>query len=352
MLKLTLKSVCLSSALLTASVGTIGCADGTSEEAVGESGTLSAALTTTGSDGASYAFPPGTQLTVTRNGFTEYLPLDGTETVLQKRLPAGTYTVGVYYGVNDVTLLRTESAVTTTVDAEWSDPQPVTFEIVDDQTTSLVLHFTVTGLGDVTFDTGTLEVTAEVDNVDEAQAGAMEAVGFTNIYSETYADPTAAYASALDVETGVDYWTTLELQASGAWTQYASNVVCKEGSLIAGGSAGAGLNERIVDVYGTVGSVCIYDYGADDIAMVYFSREGAPMAGHETFLPSPSYIFQVQVSGWVGDVYDGETLQQSAFETPLALTAGYFYNYVFDASSFSEVSRLDGNFDGTFKLLP
>jgi len=66
-------------------------------EAVGQTGTLSAALTATGTDGASYRFPAGTALVVqTTNGsFTAPIPLDGTGTDVTQTLAVGSFLANV-----------------------------------------------------------------------------------------------------------------------------------------------------------------------------------------------------------------------------------------------------------------
>lgn len=352
MFKLAVGSLCMFLGLIAVSAGAmVGCAEH-AEEPVGETGTLSAALTTTGSDGASYSFPVGTYLQLSTSTFTESVPLDGPDALLQRQLPAGSYTATLYYSTSSVVLERTESGVTTTVEAQWTNPQPVTFDILDEQTTALILHFTVQGLTDLTFDTGTLQVGADVVEEEVEQAGAADISGTTNFYQEEYADPAAAYAGALDVELGVDYSAELAFTATGDWTQYGSTAVCKPGTfdaVSASGSSGLGL--RAEQLVGAAGYLCIYDYGAADGVSLSLSRYGAAPSGQASVLPDPNYGFYGSLGAAIGDVYDGETLQQTALEDAVPVTNGYFGHYIYDSSS-TLLTQVAGVFNGTIQLAP
>jgi hypothetical protein len=355
MLRLTFGSMCVAAALLGSAL-TIGCGHGpsASEGEAARTGTLSAALTTTGSDGAAYAFPSGAYLTVSSATYFEYIPIDGAGATLSKKLPADTYTAGLYYIAGSVVLDRTASAVTSSVEATWTNPQPVTFTIVDGQTTALVLHFAVQGLADLTFDVGTLQISADVVTQGVSQAGHADEVGTVNFYQEEYADPTANYASVLDIDLGVDYTHHLRFQGSSDWAQYGGGTVCKYGMLTAADTGGSsGLARRAEQVLGVdaSGSICIYDQGANDYVSIYGSRYGAPPAGQESFLTDASYGFYLTVSGVIGDVYDGETLKQSLLEEATTLTNSYFGHYVYDSSNIL-ITQAWGTSVGTVQLLP
>src|SRR5262245_47323674 len=118
-------------------------------EEVEQTGTLSAALLTAGSDGATYQFPAGTELVLRQGSYNESVAVDGGETVLNVLVPVGTLTVDMSFPSGTPQLRRTVGGVTTTVDATWADPQPATVAITLGGTTNLTLHFEVTGLGDV-----------------------------------------------------------------------------------------------------------------------------------------------------------------------------------------------------------
>jgi hypothetical protein len=67
------------------------------------------------------------------------------------------------------------------------------------------------------------------------------------------------------------------------------------------------------------------------------------------FLPDASYSFYGGVGGYVGDVYDGTTLQQTLLENA-ALTNGYFYHYVYDLTQ--QLTTVQGTFSGTVTFAP
>ncbi|HEV8245649.1 MAG TPA: hypothetical protein VGP93_07765, partial [Polyangiaceae bacterium] len=97
-----------------------GCVDNQSKQPVESTGTLSAALSTIGSDGATYSFPAGTYLYVLTSSWIQYYPIDGTATLFGQQLPVGSYTLGFYVsGGGPLMLDRTDSSGTTSVSADW-----------------------------------------------------------------------------------------------------------------------------------------------------------------------------------------------------------------------------------------
>ena len=86
--KLVLVLLALMSPLAT------GCSGGPQQEEA-STGTLSAALVTQGSDGATYQFPTGTFIDLRLQGatfFSDFFSLDApNETLVSRRIPAGSY---------------------------------------------------------------------------------------------------------------------------------------------------------------------------------------------------------------------------------------------------------------------
>src|SRR5262249_26254980 len=130
-------------------------------------GSVQVALATMGSDGASYQFPPGTTIELF-NGNTNFFgnfPIDGTETALTEIIPIGNYTATLSFpNTGPVQLVRTSGVTSTTVPATWTDGQPFTFGIAPNVTTPIVLHFSVTGFADITFQVGRVEVSIDVNS--------------------------------------------------------------------------------------------------------------------------------------------------------------------------------------------
>jgi hypothetical protein len=353
MSKLGFRSLCAALALMSTSAQFLtGCSTASHGESVAQTGSLSAALTTTGADGATYGFPFDAYLLVQSATTGEYIQLTGPETQINHTLPVGTYTASLYYGSGSVVLTRTEGAVTTTVPAEWTNPQPVTFDIVKGQTTPLALHFAVKGLVDLVFDTGTLQLIADVVEQAASQPGSAQVTGTYNSYYSANADDTAAYATSLAVTQGVDYPLTLGFQSTGTWTQFGGGTICVQGTLGSASAGGSpGLSLRLAELTSGSASVCVYDQGATDQVALFVNRFGAPPAGQETFLPDPNYYFYSGTFGQVGDVYDGTTLHQTALKN-VALANGFFYQSVYDGSSSVQLTTSQGAFTGNLQLTP
>jgi hypothetical protein len=353
MFKLGFRSLCCAVALSCASAPLLaGCSHAEQGEAVEDGGSLDLALTTTGADGAVYGFPDQTYLEVSTATFSEWIPLwTSTETLLSKTLPAGAYTATLIFQNGTPELTRTEGMTTTTVGAEWTNPQPVSLTVVKGQTTPLALHFSVDSLVDLVFDTGTLNVIADVVEEDAEQPQSATVSGTTNIDYEVYGDSTATYATALDVDSGVDLAFAMGFHANGAWQQYGSSSVCQPGTLVSGSSSGsAGLDLRLRQLIDGQAYLCVNELGASDQISLFPSNYGLPPMGQETFLPGAAYSFYGGFYAYVGDIYDGTTLAQTDMEN-LVLTNAYFYHQIYDDGG-QQVSTVQGAISGTFQLRP
>src|SRR5262245_26431961 len=86
---------------------------------VEQTGTLTAALLTAGSDGATYQFPADTKLVLQQGNYREEVPVDGGESVLNILVPVGTLQVTMQFANGTPQLRRTAAGVTTTVNATW-----------------------------------------------------------------------------------------------------------------------------------------------------------------------------------------------------------------------------------------
>jgi hypothetical protein len=351
MIKSGLRSLCCVLALLSAGVPLLsGCSHASQEEALEKSGSIELGLTAPGANGAVYGFPAGTYLQMASATIAEWVPLDGTETVLQRTFPVGSYTATLYFQNGNVELTKTDGTVTTTLDATWTNTQPVTVDIVEGQTTPLALHFAVNDLTDIVFQTGTLQVIADVVEQETDQPASATVNGTANFNYATYADASAAYASALAVDQGVDLGIALGFQATGDWTQYGSTTVCQPGTLSQASASGSdGLSRRVEQLLGGTASLCVYDTGASDQVALYSNRYGAAPAGQEMFLPD-SYSFNAGAVIYnLGDIYDGTTLHQTQLEN-LSLPSAYFYHQVYDATQ--ELTFVQGTLSGTLSLTP
>ena len=338
---------------LAAPAASVGCGRSPDKQGPERVGTLSAALATTGSDGATYTFPDSAYFTLFNGTWNGGFPLNGAETVRTQKLPVGSYTLGIVFPEGPMVLVRTIDGVTSNVPAEWTDPQPVTFEILQDQTTPVVLHFHVEGLGDVTFANGTLELSVDVIKTQVTMPGSLFEVGTVNPDSVTFADPAADYAPELAATIGTDYQQALIFAPTAGWTPVGFGGVCMDATVSSAIGSGVddGFSRRVLELQDGIGEVCIYDYGASDFMTFYAYRSGPAPIGQQSFLPA-SYNFQITMSGSIGDVFDGTTLKQSLLETGMSVVGGNFMHYVTDPADFSIMTSLSGVFTGTFQLAP
>jgi hypothetical protein len=329
-----------------------GCSDASTESPAERTGSVSAAITTVGADGATYSFPVGAYAFLQGPEFGEYFPLSDGGTALSVDLPVGTYTLSLYYASGGIQLERTVDGVTSVIDATWTDPAPLVFTIEDGATTPIVLHFGVETLGDVTFDTGNLGLTFDVIEEEAEEASQLDEGGTFTFTDSTFLDPSADYASALAVELGVPYAQRLDIQSQGDWRFVASYGICKEGSLQSTGyEATPEFARRIQQLSGsgtTYSQICVYDYGASDLVTFYTSRSGEAPIEQQSFLTEPTYQFVVYAGGNVGDVFDGKTLKQAELASA-KVSSGFFSNYVYDSGNDLIVSAT-GVFEGTIEF--
>jgi hypothetical protein len=353
MMKLGLRSLCVAFSLTCATASLLtGCSTASdAQEGVDEPGSLSLALTTAGPDGASYGFPNDAYLVIQSSVFGEYIPLAGPEAQLSRTLAVGTYTASLYYGSGSVVLTKDDGTTTSTVPATWTNPQPVSFDIVKGQTTTLGLHFSIKGLSDITFDTGTLHIVTDVVEDDTTAVSNASIDGSVNLSYALNADDAAAYATALHVDLGVDYGVAVAYHATTAWQQVNSSTVCQSGLLTQATATGSsGLALRMAELVDANVYACVNDYGANDQIGIYPSRTGAAPTGQEMFLPDATYSYYGGFSAPVGDVYDGTTLHQTAL-AHLTFTNGFFYHFLYDAS-FQQLTTVQGTLSGTLQLTP
>jgi hypothetical protein len=330
---------------------TAGCGSdfgGEQGQPVEKTGTLKTALSTVGSDGATYTFVTGTAINLSTGTWVDSYPFDGPETVFTKTLGVGSYSLDLVFGAYPApVLVRTTATETKNVNAIWTDTHPVPFDITNATTTNVVLHFSVPGVADVTFDTGQVSVTAEVTKNDSATPGII--VNFANVAvsTVTFADPTAPYASFFADTIGATRFFGLGFTPTGPWAAL-GDAACIPVTVTSVSSDPApdatAFNERMLQfILGTTGTgdVCIHDDGADDLLEVRLRAEGAVPASQTMVLPSAPYLRTLYVSGRIGDVFDGVTLQQTLLEKQVSVTSGIFDHRI--AKDSSLLTTLRGN---------
>src|SRR5262249_37823328 len=156
--------------------------------------------------------------------------------------------------------------------------------------TQVSLHFTVKGFGDLTFTTGTLQVSFDVTSMNVNQASSGSEDGVVTPVSAYFDDPTAPYATALAVPPGQGLVQGFTVVPEGAWALLGVNEVCMPVQItqvLAPGTTD-GFSLRLAQLNGGQGQLCIFDAGTmNDRLVIDALRIGAPPAGQESFLPAP-----------------------------------------------------------------
>lgn len=323
-------------------------------------GSVTVALATTGSDGATYQFPSGTELeTVNGSGFNGFFPIDGSETVLTETIPVGLYQAFLITpNGSPLQLVRTLNGMSQTVPATWTDPQPFNFTVMQNMTTPIVLHFSVAGLGDITFQVGRLQVSIDVNSTTTTMpTGGQESATMT-INSQTLA-PGLGLETPLGLAVGEVDAVSISISLTGPFTQQTNGFVCAFGTLsaISAPTSSAAFTALVEELAGTPASfvsLCIFDAGTNDFVELTVVRFGAAPADQQAFLPGSNYQFSSFLEFQAGDIFDGTTLRLSELAGPITLDSGNgaFWNHsIFDSSN-----RLEASFGsisaGTFQLTP
>jgi hypothetical protein len=354
MIQSSLRTALTALALAAGSPLLVACGDGAPSENVEATGTLNAALLTVGSDGATYQFPAGTTVFLSQGNFTEEFALDGVETVLTLELPVGTYNVQLRFPNGTPQLNRTNGATTTLVDATWLDMQPVTVTIGAESLTDLVLHFQVSGLGDVSFDMGSLAIALEVQRNATTQPAQVWENG-TYLHNSTIFGASASMQARtfFQMVPGQSHAHFFDFNINGPWQQINLEMICTSTLLdvFTTEDGPSGFTRAVNTFVGQLGSACIVDGGMDDQFFINTELLGAAPPDQQAFLPS-NYRFFLSVSGFVGDVFDGQTFLQSNFESFTPFHGGSITHQIFDNAISEETLRSQGSLSGSVRFVP
>jgi len=355
MYRSTLSRVLVSFALMSPVVA--GCSGEAPTEETQATGSFSAALQTTGSDGANYRFAAGTSLQLTLQStafFSDFIALDGTENQITRTLATGNYLAQLVYNgsINGpYQLEKTQNGATTLVAATLLNVVPLTFDILDGQTTALVLSFRVDGLGDLTFTVGNLDVTL---NVSEQNTSGTEVRwnGTTQIgLAQNDMSLSAEAQALLAVNVGDVYGFSVVFDMVENWHLARPGAVCANGTITSiTFPAGTGFGARMAQMIGAGGQACVFDNGGND--QVYITSTGFTTPPEQQMALPGAYSFNFFIDGYGGDVFNGTTFQQSLFEVPRGLSFGTLGHNIVDQASFQSVSYIQGGMNSTVQILP
>src|SRR5262249_2876561 len=144
------------------------------------------------------------------------IPLDGGESAITRPLAPGSYRLNVRSPAGLRLEKTAADGIRSNVPAELIDPPaPISVVITSGKTTSVVLHLRTADLADVTFDVGTLDVSAAVseEHASRFASGSIEVfMTPTRVRDD---DPTAPYAAPLAPTLSSGVLTTLSIRATG-----------------------------------------------------------------------------------------------------------------------------------------
>jgi hypothetical protein len=370
MTKLTSRSICITLALA------LGACTAHQDEA----GAVSLAITATGSDGATYALPAGTRLTLATSLIPNYdVALDGSGTDVQVSVTAGSYQAEIYNTDNNYTtqwpLLRSNSdGSTTPVTATLVTPQPQMLTVTTGQTTALGFQFVIPSGGTVVFGHGTVDVsigvgTQPASSFTAAVQGTGDIQG-TPTFTGPYAPNLMAVMpgpGATGLQISVNATLTGSFQeAGGSIDATASSLsVCAPISITSSSAMGSpGFSALIAEsghgdapgfLFGPA-TLCIVDNGTTNQARIRLSRQGP--AETATFMMifggMPVLFWNVIVGDLPQRVYDGSsgTLQLGAlagtYSVPMRMTNRigadlaqlWYFDVVIGQMNFSFVPQL------------
>lgn len=298
----------------------------------GESdGSVAAALTTTGADGATYRLTPGTRLQASGTGLPGYdVGLDGDGAVVSIPVAPGDYQASIYHPNGYTTewpLERTANGSTTIVTGELITPQPAALTVESAQTTSFVLQFDVGTAGTITFDRGSLGVSVGV-NEHPATGFTAAGDGTGDVVGTPLSDGPfgAGLAALLPAAGATGLHVAVSGHVTGPWAESGGSrdpdgiaqFVCAPMQLDATSTTGNdGLAALIAEanhgtapdfLYGNA-NLCVIDNGTTAQVRIRLSREGAAESPAFTaILGTTPTLFHVQlVADLPTRVYNSDT---------------------------------------------
>ncbi len=292
-----------------------GCAEtGTGDDSTGS---LAAAVTATGADGATYRLPAGTYVQVWNDTFNDYFLMDGDDPVVSIELPVGDYNVSLVNGGGYTfqwPLERTNvDATTETVESTLLTPQPISVSIFEDATTTLVFQFLVVDGGTVTFAHGVLDISIDVDVTESVMGRAMFSGTYVKNY-ELYSATAPADLSTHVPAMGSNVFHQITVNVAGDWEQTSSYSACSSATLY-GGVVSLSIYDLTREAWlsGATARVCIYGAPYDPTVWVSSSRTGAALTPAFQSYGALDFYFDQSMTGVLPDqIFDGTTLDLGA----------------------------------------
>jgi hypothetical protein len=281
---------------------------------------------------------------------------------LSEIVPIGGYSATLSFANNGpVQLVRTSNGTTATVPANWTDGQPFTFGVGLNVTTPIVFHFSVVGLGDVTFQVGRVQVSIDVNSTTTQMPGHGSQSGTFAVSSQQLTAGLGLEA-ALGLTVGEMDSEAVAFDVTGAFSLAGPGFACAPittTSITSASPSNSNAFNALMQELpgaGVFGSLCVQDQGTDDFIIIELFRNGAAPDNQLSFLPGGNYQFALFITLTNGDVFNGNTLKLSQIGGPIPLAGPSPASFVHDIFDFNAGQFLEtsGGFfsSGTFQLTP
>jgi hypothetical protein len=300
-------------------------------------GTLTAAMSTIGPDGATYTLQPNTQFQVvsTNDGGTlnTSFTFNSTTPTDSFSLPVGTYSGKLSQATS---LVRTSAdAGASTVTAVLLDPQPYAFGVTQGTTTSLTFHFLVEGLGTLTFSTGTLStnVTVEAGTAPPHSGQIVTNLGVTN---QGLNGPSGLNMALMTGAGSLPL--TMSLAITGPFTagvdQACANITATVSVPGASDAGPVNIEAFVEESSGGTGQICFLDptsaRNPNGQIQINWARSGsaqtapiiAALGGADAGGANQGFSMSI-IAMPTSLYYDGTNLKLAPFEQPLTISQGY-----------------------------
>lgn len=302
-------------------------------------GTISAAIQSTTSDGSVYRLPSGTNLAVYNTGGTygEIVPLDADTASITHKVPTDSYNLylsGPAGVTTDWTLQRTKPDNTVeSVPATLVTPLPITVNVAENAVVPVVFTFQAYDGGVITFSQGTLDVSVTV-NVTDVTGGRATA-GATNFVAgaPTFSPEAPTTLQVALPAAGASVYHTITVIATGPWALSSSTVVCAPGQWGSMSFTNMGVLDTVLEsvTASTTSSlrICVVQNGSASTLVIQGRRDGAPTTGTWSGTGTSMQFFSEFGTYLAQQVFDGTTLDLGALSRATSL-GGYLNLHVFN----------------------
>ena len=255
-------------------------------------GKLSAAIVGTGGGGAQYRLPAGTMLYVSVGSFSDTFSLDGDTTSVAFDVPVGDVEATLIHPAGYTDHWPLEKLLpgggTDPVTGQLATPMPMTFTVLEDETTHVVISFRVAG-GIITFAEGSVEVSVDVTEVGATSGSfSINSTVAANAVT-TGASTPADLIARLPDESATDLFIGITGTITSAWQLYTSDTVCASATVDMSEDESQGWSDLLDETNGNFFQFCVRDLG-DGNAQLQMSnnRFGEPTT--DTFADNTSEV--------------------------------------------------------------